>query len=62
MIRGGSGKLPYAAEQGMNSAEPGIKVPCSAENRDNARLMRRLAFIFPSFAGEDGRRSRSDGV
>jgi hypothetical protein len=45
-IRGGSGKIPYAPEQGINSAELGIKVPCSAENRDIARpdapLVRRL--------------------
>ena len=37
-IRAGSSKIPYAIEQGINSAEQGIKVPCSAENRDIARL------------------------
>ena len=46
MIRGGSRKIPYAAEQGINSAHQGIKVPCSAENRDISRLMRRLVRRF----------------
>jgi hypothetical protein len=40
-IRGASGKIPYAGEQGDYFAEQGIQVPCSAENRDIARLMRR---------------------
>jgi hypothetical protein len=40
---GGSGKIPYAGEQGINSAYQGIKVPCSAENRDIARTPRRLS-------------------
>jgi hypothetical protein len=35
MIRGGSTKIPYASEQGIFSAEQGIKVPCSCKNRDN---------------------------
>jgi hypothetical protein len=34
MIRIGFAKIPYAGEQGLFSAEQGIKVPCSAENRD----------------------------
>jgi len=33
-IQGGSRKIPYAREQGIFSAEQGIKVPCSAENRE----------------------------
>jgi len=41
-IRGGSGTIPYAGEQGINSPYQGIKVPSSAENRDIARLTRRL--------------------
>ena len=36
-IRGGSGKIPYAPKQGMNSAQQGNKVPCSGESRDNSR-------------------------
>jgi len=50
-IRSRSAKIPYAAEQGINSAEQGIKVPCSAENRDISRLVRR----FPR-AGAAGRK------
>jgi len=45
-IRGDSRKIPYAGEQGTNSAEQEIKVPCSAENRDISRLMRRLFDAF----------------
>ena len=40
MIPGGSSNIPYAAEQGINSPYQGIKVPCSAENRDNGALPR----------------------
>ena len=39
-ILGVSIKVPYPAEQGINSARQGIKVPCSVENRDNSRQMR----------------------
>src|SRR5208337_599290 len=46
MILGGSGKIPYRSEQGVYFAQQGIKVPCSAENRDNSRLMRRLFDAF----------------
>jgi hypothetical protein len=42
MIRGASTKIPHAREQGIFSAEQGIKVPCSAENRDTSRLTGRL--------------------
>ena len=45
-IRAGSTKIPYAVEQGINSDEQGIKVPCSAENRDAARLILRLFDVF----------------
>src|SRR5208337_2317910 len=38
-IPSGSEKIPYAGEQGIKSAHHRIKVPCSAENRDIARLM-----------------------
>ncbi len=67
-IRSSSGKIPYAAEQGTNSAHQGIKVPCSIENRDIAPLTRRLIPFprlrapLPQLAGEGGRRSRPDGV
>jgi len=37
MILGCSKKIPYASEQGIFSAEQGIKVPCSAENREISR-------------------------
>jgi hypothetical protein len=40
-IGGGSSKIPYAGDQGIKSAHQGIKVPCSAENRDISRLIRR---------------------
>jgi hypothetical protein len=36
----GSGKIPYSAEQGINSAHQGS---CSAANRDIWRMMRRLS-------------------
>jgi len=49
-IRGGSSNIPYAAEQGMNSAHQGVKVPCSAENRDFSRLLRRLSGVFRASA------------
>jgi hypothetical protein len=39
-IPGDSTKIPYTSEQGIFSAEQGIKVPCSAENRDMPRLTR----------------------
>jgi hypothetical protein len=38
MIPGIFTKIPYAREQGIFSAEQGIKVPCSAENRDISAL------------------------
>src|SRR5208283_2607038 len=57
-ILGSSGKIPYPAEQGINFAEQGIKVPCSVENRDIARLMR----AFPSHsARKRGRHSPPTG-
>jgi len=46
MILGGSTKIPYASGQGIFLAEQGIKVPCSAENKDIARLTRRLLDAF----------------
>ena len=45
-IGGRSGTIPYAAEQGDFSAHQGNKVPCSAESRDIARLMRRPPGVF----------------
>jgi len=48
MILGGSRYTPYAGEQGINSAHQGIKVPCSAENRENgacASLTRKEIFV-----------------
>jgi hypothetical protein len=48
MILGDSTKIPYASEQGTFSAEQGINVPCSAENRDIWRLTRRLPDAFPA--------------
>jgi hypothetical protein len=47
MIRGGSIKIPYASEQGIFSVDQGIKVPCSAENRDKSRLNAPPARRFP---------------
>jgi hypothetical protein len=41
-IPGCSSNIPYGAEQGILLAEQGIKVPCSAENRDISRQKRRL--------------------
>jgi hypothetical protein len=37
-----SSKFPAGAEQGIFSAEQGIKVPCSRESRDISRQKRRL--------------------
>ena len=45
-------KIPYAREQGIFSAEQGIKVPCSEKNRDISRLMRRLLDAFPQKRGK----------
>jgi hypothetical protein len=41
-ISADSGNIPYASEQRHCLADQGIEVPCSADNRDNSRLMRRL--------------------
>ena len=54
-IRGGSGQIPYAGEQGTNSADQGMKVPCSAENRDISRRPRRP---FDALRGKRGRPKR----
>ena len=51
MIRGVSRRIPYTAEQGINSAHQGIKVPCSVENRDISRLTRSRSDTFR--AGRD---------
>jgi len=50
-------KIPYAGEQGIFSAEQGIKVPCSAKNRDVPRPMRRLLDAFRT----EARAGRKDG-
>ena len=45
-ILGSSTKIPYASEQGIFLAEQGIKVPCSAKNREISRLTRHLLDAF----------------
>jgi len=60
MILGGSGKITYASEQGICFAEQGIKVPCSAVNRDIVRLIRRLFEAFHARAPKRSEESKSE--
>jgi hypothetical protein len=45
MIPGESRQIPYAAEQGLISAEQGIEIPCSGKCRDNSRVKHRPGSI-----------------
>ena len=49
-------KIPYASEQGIFSAEQGIKVPCSEKNRDISRLNAPPGRRFPRGSAEKPKR------